>query len=135
MGTAPGELCRQLTCTSSWCGSRLAVLDRWWPSSKTCSACGWQYPRLTLADRAFHRYACGLRTDRDTHVTRNIAAHAVLDGLSDFPALGPGSRKRRSGKAPDPPARRHLGGAVYRRPPTHTKNRKNRSERPGHEGV
>ncbi|MFF0628631.1 hypothetical protein [Streptomyces sp. NPDC004296] len=22
----------------------MAVLDRWWPSSKTCSNCGWQKP-------------------------------------------------------------------------------------------
>ncbi|MEU4213228.1 RNA-guided endonuclease TnpB family protein [Streptomyces sp. NPDC026206] len=44
LDAAPGELRRQLTYKTTWYGSTLAVLDRWWPSNKTCSACRWQNP-------------------------------------------------------------------------------------------
>ncbi|MEU0896848.1 RNA-guided endonuclease InsQ/TnpB family protein [Streptomyces massasporeus] len=74
---SPGELRRQLSYKTSWYGSTLAILDRWWPSSKTCSACGWQNPHLTLADRTFHCTNCTLTIDRDLNAARNIAAHAV----------------------------------------------------------
>ncbi|MFE3903722.1 zinc ribbon domain-containing protein [Streptomyces sp. NPDC059153] len=116
--------------------------------SKTCSACGWQNPRLPLADRTFHCDECGLRIDRDTNAARNIAAHAAVSGTqpakrsppvarrpktpaehpSDFPAPGVGSRTRRNGKTPGPPVRRHLGGAIHRRPPSHAKDRQSCSE-------
>ncbi|MFJ3673816.1 RNA-guided endonuclease InsQ/TnpB family protein [Streptomyces sp. NPDC090106] len=77
LDTSPGELRRQLTYKTCWYGSTLAVLDRWWPSSKTCSACGWQNPRLTLADRTFHCTNCTLTLNRDLNAASNIAAHAV----------------------------------------------------------
>ncbi|MER7877658.1 RNA-guided endonuclease TnpB family protein [Streptomyces solisilvae] len=77
LDTSPGELRRQLTYKNHWYGSTLAVLDRWWPSSKTCSACGWQNPRLTLADRMFHCGNCTLTLDRDLNAARNIEQHAV----------------------------------------------------------
>lgn len=34
------ETRRQLTYKTDWTGGRLLVADRWYPSSKTCSACG-----------------------------------------------------------------------------------------------
>lgn len=109
LDTAPGELRRQLTYKTSWYGSRLAVLDRWWPSSKTCSACSWQNPRLTLADRTFHCDNCGLRIDRDTNAARNIAAHAVLDGTQPASKVAPGSGETQNARGasvrlPDPRA-------------------------------
>ncbi|MFD6334259.1 zinc ribbon domain-containing protein [Streptomyces niveus] len=53
------------------------MCDRWFPSSRTCSACGWQKPSLTLAERVFTCGQCGLVIDRDLNAARNIAAHAV----------------------------------------------------------
>ena len=80
LDAAPGEIRRQLAYKTSWYGSKLAVLDRWFPSSKTCSDCGWQNPRLTLADRVFvcGNATCGLRMDRDVNAARNIERHAVI---------------------------------------------------------
>ncbi|MFE5595165.1 zinc ribbon domain-containing protein [Streptomyces sp. NPDC056549] len=72
---APGELRRQLTYKSIWYGSKLGVLDHWFPSSKTCSACEGQDPRLTLADRTIHCTDCGLTIDRDFNAARKIARH------------------------------------------------------------
>jgi putative transposase len=73
------ELRRQLTYKTTWYGSQLLVADRFYPSSKTCSACGWVKAKLTLAERSFACEACGLRLDRDLNAARNLAklAHHV----------------------------------------------------------
>lgn len=83
LDVAFGEFRRQLTYKSIWYGSRLAVIDRWAPTSKTCSQCGALHPALTLADRTFNCPACGASTHRDINAARNIAALAtcvVVDG-------------------------------------------------------
>jgi putative transposase len=71
--TGLAELRRQLTYKTAWYGSRLLVADRFYPSSKTCSACGWVKTKLTLAERTFTCEACGLRLDRDLNAARNLA--------------------------------------------------------------
>ncbi|HEX3393605.1 MAG TPA: IS607 family element RNA-guided endonuclease TnpB, partial [Acidimicrobiales bacterium] len=40
LDASPGELRRQLAYKATWYGATLVVADRWYPSSKTCSACG-----------------------------------------------------------------------------------------------
>jgi putative transposase len=45
--TGLAELRRQLAYKTRWYGSRLVVADRFYPSSKTCSACGWGIAKLT----------------------------------------------------------------------------------------
>jgi putative transposase len=67
------ELRRQLTYKTSWYGSQLIAADRFYPSSKTCSACGWVKAKLTLAERTFACETCGPRLDRDLHAARNLA--------------------------------------------------------------
>ena len=42
------EFRRQLAYKTTWYGSRLAVVDRFYPSSKTCSTCGAVKPKLSL---------------------------------------------------------------------------------------
>jgi putative transposase len=66
------EIRRQLAYKTVWYGSRLHVADRWYPSSKTCSGCGWRNPNLTLSDRTFHCQSCGLAIDRDTNAAINL---------------------------------------------------------------
>lgn len=72
-----GEFRRQLDYKAPWYGSRLVVVDRWLPSSRTCSGCGWIHPDLTLAVREFQCGGCGARIDRDLNAARNIAAAAA----------------------------------------------------------
>jgi putative transposase len=67
------ELGRQLTYKCQWYGSRLVVADRWYPSSKTCSACGQVTAELSLSQRAFQCDRCGLLLDRDDNAARNLA--------------------------------------------------------------
>lgn len=68
-----GEIRRQLAYKTSWYGSKLVVADRWFPSSKTCSACGHVNTDLTLADRTYRCEACGLVADRDVNAAINLA--------------------------------------------------------------
>ncbi|MDT0449451.1 zinc ribbon domain-containing protein [Streptomyces hesseae] len=44
LDATPGELKRQLEYKTEKYGSRLMELDTWYPSSKTCSRCGWVHP-------------------------------------------------------------------------------------------
>ena len=71
--TGMAELRRQLTYKTIRHGSRLVVADRFFPSSKTCSACGWVKAKLTLAERTFACEECGLAVDRDLNAARNLA--------------------------------------------------------------
>jgi IS605 OrfB family transposase len=71
--TGMAELRRQLAYKANWYGCRLVVADRFYPSSKTCSGCGWVKAKLTLAERSFCCEACGLVLDRDLNAARNLA--------------------------------------------------------------
>jgi putative transposase len=71
--TSMAELRRQLTYKTAWYGSRLVMADRFYPSTKTCSTCGWVKAKLTLAERTFTCEACGLVIDRDLNAARNLA--------------------------------------------------------------
>lgn len=77
------ELHRQLVYKTRGYGSRLVVADRWYPSSKTCSACGQVRANLRLAERVYHCPACGMVLDRDLNAARNLAGLAsVVAGSS-----------------------------------------------------
>ena len=55
-------------------GRRLVALDRFYPSSKTCSACGHLLATLALGTRTWVCPGCGARHDRDLNAARNILA-------------------------------------------------------------
>ncbi len=67
------QLRRLLGYKATWYGCRLVVADRFFPSSKTCSGCGWVKAKLTLAERTFTCEACGLVVDRDLNAACNLA--------------------------------------------------------------
>ena len=95
-----GELRRQLTYKTVWNGGRLVVADRWYPSSKTCSACGVVKTKLTLAERLYTCTICGVVLDRDLNAARNLAAlvAAEVNTAGSGPVAGRGAiRKTRSG--------------------------------------
>lgn len=55
-----------------WYGKELVVIDRFYPSSKTCSNCGWKKTDLELSDRVFECKNCGTKIDRDLNAAINI---------------------------------------------------------------
>jgi putative transposase len=69
-----GELRRQLEYKCERYGRTLIVADRWYPSSKTCSACGHLLEKLSLSTRHWTCPSCGARHDRDVNAAKNILA-------------------------------------------------------------
>jgi putative transposase len=69
---ALGEFRRQLEYKTARNGTVLRVVDRWFPSSKTCSNCGVVKDKLSLSERTFNCDACGLSLDRDLNAAINI---------------------------------------------------------------
>ncbi|GGN38832.1 transposase [Actinoplanes campanulatus] len=62
-----------LTYKADWYGRNLVVIDRWYPSSKVCSACGRLTEKMPLNVRSW-TCPCGAAHDRDVNAARNILA-------------------------------------------------------------
>jgi putative transposase len=69
-----GEFRRQLEYKCQRHGRKLVVTGRWYPSSKTCSACGHLLAKLSLSTRHWTCPFCGTRHDRDVNAAKNILA-------------------------------------------------------------
>ena len=69
-----GEFRRQLQYKCERAGRRLVVVNRWYSSSKTCSACGFLLPELSLSVRTWRCPSCRTRHDRDLNAAKNILA-------------------------------------------------------------
>jgi putative transposase len=69
-----GSFRRLLEYKAAWAGRQLIVIDRFYPSSKTCSECGHQLAELSLSTRAWQCPSCGTRHDRDVNAAKNILA-------------------------------------------------------------
>ncbi len=65
---------RMLEYKCVWYGSSLQVANRFYPSSKTCSACGHVLEKLSLHIREWACPGCGAHHDRDVNAARNLAA-------------------------------------------------------------
>lgn len=70
------EFRRQLTYKCELYGSELVAVDRWFPSSKTCSNCGTTKETLLLSERLFQCDHCGLEIDRDFNASINLEKEA-----------------------------------------------------------
>ena len=70
--TGWGEFREFLTYKAERYGRTLAVVDRWYPSSKTCSVCGHLLASLSLGTRQWSCPDCGSRHDRDLNAAKNI---------------------------------------------------------------
>ena len=82
-----GELRRVLTYKSQWLGRNLIFIDRWAPSTKTCSCCGFHNSTLTLSDRSWRCPGCGTHHDRDINAALNIkrmGLEKLLPAVSGF---------------------------------------------------
>jgi putative transposase len=67
------EFRRQLTYKCELYGSKLVVVDRWFPSSKTCSNCGTKKETLALSERVFNCSHCDCIIDRDLNAAINLS--------------------------------------------------------------
>lgn len=62
-------------------GTRLVIADRWYPSSRLCSSCGWKNEALTLRDREWVCHGCGAQHDRDHNAAMNLRRLATITAL------------------------------------------------------
>jgi putative transposase len=108
------ELHRQITYKMAWAGGVVIQADRWYPSSKTCSACGLVKDDLTLTDRVF-RCECGFKCDRDHNAAinlRNLAASSAVTACGEDCAGGrPTTRVKRSSVKQEPNTERGLSSS------------------------
>ncbi|MEF9901902.1 RNA-guided endonuclease InsQ/TnpB family protein [Streptomyces sp. P9-A2] len=74
----------------AWYGRDLVAIDRWFPSSKLCSACGTLRGKMPLNVREW-TCDCGTTHDRDVNAAKNVLA----EGLS-VTVCGAGVRPQRS---------------------------------------
>ena len=80
------ELRRQLEYKADWYGRTVIAVDRFYPSSKTCSACGVITAKMPLNVREWTCAACGVRHDRDVNAAKvlcaaGLAVQACGDGV------------------------------------------------------
>lgn len=66
------EFGSQMTYKQSWNGGSVLIADRFFPSSKTCSDCGWLNESLKLLDREFVCLGCGSVKGRDLNAAINL---------------------------------------------------------------
>lgn len=78
------EMIRQLEYKCAWYGRAFVKVGRFYPSSKTCSACGHVLTELPLSVREWACPACGERHDRDLNAAANIACEGrrLLEGTA-----------------------------------------------------
>jgi putative transposase len=67
-----GEFHRLMEYKKDIWGTELDVHDRWFPSSKTCSACGHLLDKLPLSVREWDCPDCGTHHDRDINAAINL---------------------------------------------------------------
>jgi putative transposase len=86
-----GEFRRQIEYKARWYGKTVIIADQFFPSSKTCSCCGWKDNDQTLSDRVFNCQQCGLIIDRDLNAAKNLARYGSTAKYVESEACGEGS--------------------------------------------
>ena len=66
------HLVEKLKYIASKKGRKIRFIDQWYPSSKTCSACGFVNETLNLRDRTWQCPSCHTQLDRDRNAAVNI---------------------------------------------------------------
>ncbi|WP_027400221.1 RNA-guided endonuclease InsQ/TnpB family protein [Anaerovorax odorimutans] len=66
------EFYRQIQYKSEWNNIKFIEADRYFPSSKTCSECGYINKNLKLSDRIYICPECGNKIDRDYQASLNL---------------------------------------------------------------
>ncbi|HEX5495065.1 MAG TPA: RNA-guided endonuclease TnpB family protein [Mycobacteriales bacterium] len=84
-------------------GRRFVVVDRFYPSSKTCSRCGYLLASLSLGTRQWTCPSCRTRHDRDHNAAQNIDTAAGLVAAASGRPVRPRRATDRHGPAKEEP--------------------------------
>lgn len=72
------EFIRQMKYKCDFNGIEFVQVDRFYPSSKTCSCCGHVKKDLKLKDRVYICDECGLEIDRDKNASINLGNYGLV---------------------------------------------------------
>jgi putative transposase len=72
-----GMFYKMLEYKSKWNDKSFVKIDRFFPSSKTCSNCGWIYQDLNLSIREWTCNSCNEHHDRDLNAAKNILKQGI----------------------------------------------------------
>ncbi|MDP9009640.1 MAG: transposase [Pseudomonadota bacterium] len=86
-----GEFLRQITYKADWRQREVTEADRWYPSSRRCSACG-EIHDMPLSKR-WMSCACGNEMNRDENASRNL--YAYLEERGNAGDILPKTRRER----------------------------------------
>jgi putative transposase len=67
-----GTIRRQIEYKAKRYGTEIIIADRFYPSSRLCSTCGWYYKELSLNERSWQCACCQTRHDRDVNAALNL---------------------------------------------------------------
>ena len=71
---------RFLQYKAEWHGRKVIIIDRYFPSSKTCNCCWYVKEELKLSERKYHCEGCWVELDRDINAAKNI----LKEGLNQL---------------------------------------------------
>jgi len=74
--------------------AKVVKIDRFYPSSKTCSECGYIYKNLSLKERYWYCPKCGAWHDRDENAAKNIYTEGFRVLREGTSSLGVGRVRR-----------------------------------------
>jgi len=92
------EFRRQLEYKCEMYQSQLIVVDRFYPSSKTCSNCGVIKDKLPLSERIFNCLECDLNIDRDLNASINLSQYPTASSVVEK-SVGLSKRRRSQSEA------------------------------------
>ena len=108
-----GEFVSQLEYKAQWYGRTVIKIDRWYPSSKTCSRCGHVLDSLELDVREWDCPNCGAHHDRDENAAKSVLAEGLRARSADEQAVaawgGEGSSKPEWNQGSHGPANQEPG--------------------------
>ena len=87
------EFRRQLQYKAEMRGGQVVVADRFYPSSKTCSVCGYKLESLPLSVRKWKCPGCGTDHNRDLNAAINLKNMAVSSTVTACGEEGSGSSR------------------------------------------
>ena len=88
------EFRRQLEYKAKMRGGQIIIVDRFFPSSKMCSSCGYVLKELLLSTRKWVCPECGAVHDRDVNAAINLRNMAVSSTVSACGEEGSGRRRK-----------------------------------------
>jgi putative transposase len=77
LDAAFGELLRQVEYKARWNGKHFVRVDRFFPSTKLCSECGYKNDELSLSDREWTCPRCRTHHLRDANAAKNVRVEGL----------------------------------------------------------